>query len=214
MLPLIGLYVASCSPGRPAIKDSLVSKGGPLIACNGTYNQAKRRSLRTAPQKRVDDAPRTRDNRLSEAERILGGYLREKGLKQSTKRDRVLEVFLATRDHLSTEDLHLLVKEKDPTIGYTTVYRTLKLLTQCGLAFEVDFQDGVVRYEHGLNRRTHHHMVCTSCGDSVEFFAPELEEVQRRIGDQFRFKPLRHTFQILGTCQACLKKKRPPAIRK
>lgn len=170
--------------------------------------------MRTALPKRVDDPPRTRDNRLSEAERILGGYLREKGLKQSAKRDRVLEVFLATRDHLSTEDLHRLVKEKDPTIGYTTVYRTLKLLTQCGLAFEVDFQDGVVRYEHSLNRRTHHHMVCTSCGDSVEFFAPELEEVQRRVGDQFRFEPLRHTFQILGTCQACLKKKRPPAIKK
>lgn len=176
-------------------------------ARDATYNQAREKALRIALPKRVDDPPGTRDNRLSEAERILDAYLREKGLKQSGKRDRVLEVFLSTRDHLTTEDLHRLVREKDPTIGYTTVYRTLKLLTQCGLAFEVDFQDGVVRYEHSLNRRTHHHMVCTSCGDSVEFFAPELEEVQHRIGDQFRFEPSRHTFQILGTCQACLKKK-------
>ncbi len=99
----------------------------------------------------------------------------KRGLKQSAKRDRVLQVFLDAREHLSTEELHQRVKEKDSSIGYTTVYRTLKLLTQCGLAFEVDFQDGVVRYERSLNRRTHHHMVCTSCGDSVEFFAPELE---------------------------------------
>jgi Fur family transcriptional regulator, ferric uptake regulator len=162
--------------------------------------------LRTEIPKRVDD-PANPKALAGVAERMLAGYLREKGLKQSAKRDRVLEVFLNTRDHLSTEELHNLVKEKDLSIGYTTVYRTLKLLAQCGLAFEVDFQDGVVRYEHSLNRRTHHHMVCTSCGDSVEFFAPELEEVQRRIGDQFHFEPSRHTFQVLGTCRACLKKK-------
>ena len=157
-------------------------------------------------QKRVDDAPATREELFGIAGRILGGYLRERGLKQSTRRDRVLEVFLHSRDHLSTEDLHRLVKKKYPGIGYTTVYRTLKLLIQCGLAFEVDFHDGVARYEHSLNRRTHHHMVCTSCGDSVEFFAPELDEVQRRIGDQFRFEPSRHAFQILGTCETCRKK--------
>jgi Fur family ferric uptake transcriptional regulator len=119
-------------------------------------------------------------------------------------------VFLEARDHLSTEELHRLVKDEDPSIGYTTVYRTLKLLSQCGLASEVDFQDGVVRYEHSLNRRAHHHMVCTSCGDSVEFFAPELEKVQRRIGSQFHFEPTRHTFQIVGTCRTCLKKKLRP----
>ena len=179
-----------------------------MIARSGTYNQARKKALRTALSKRVDDPPVTRGNLLGVAERILAGYLREKGLKQSAKRDRVLEVFLNTRDHLSTEELHHLVKEKDPSIGYTTVYRTIKLLAQCGLAFEVDFQDGVARYEHSLNRRTHHHMVCTSCGDSVEFFAPELEKVQHRIGKQFCFEPSRHTFQILGTCQVCWKKKR------
>jgi Fur family ferric uptake transcriptional regulator len=177
-------------------------------SCDGTYNQARQKALTSAPQKRVDEASGDGENLLGVAERVLAGYLREKGLKQSAKRDRVLEAFLETRDHLSTEDLHRLVRKKDPTIGYTTVYRTLKLLAQCGLAFEVDFQDGVVRYEHSLNRRTHHHMVCASCGDSVEFFAPELEKVQRRIGNQFRFEPSRHTFQILGTCQSCLKKER------
>lgn len=157
-------------------------------------------------RKRVDDGAALSGNLQAVAEKVLGAYLRERGLKQSSKRDSVLEVFVATHDHLSTEELHRLVKEKDPSIGYTTVYRTLKLLTSCGLAFAVDFQDGMVRYEHSLNRRTHHHMVCTSCGDSVEFIAPELEDVQRRIGKKFRFAPLRHSFQIQGTCQECRRK--------
>lgn len=152
-----------------------------------------------------------REDLAEEALRILAAHLREKGLKQSAKRDCILDVFLAAHDHLSTEELHRLVRKRDPSIGYTTVYRTLKLLAQCGLAYEVEFQDGVARYELSLNRRTHHHMICTTCGDSVEFFAPELEDVERRIGQQFRFRPLRHTLQVLGTCASCLKKTTPQA---
>jgi Fur family ferric uptake transcriptional regulator len=153
--------------------------------------------------------PSDRAGLTGEASRILAGHLREKGLKQSAKRDCILDVFLAARDHLSTDELHRLVRERDPSIGYTTVYRTLKLLTQCGLAYEVDFHDGVARFEHSVNRRTHHHMVCTTCGDSVEFFVPELEDVERRIGKQFRFVSSSHAFQIFGTCASCLKKKQP-----
>jgi len=178
--------------------------------CGGTtgrtYNRARGEYLSHRSQKRVDDVQPGRGDLLSEAQRILANYLREKSLKQSAKRDCILNVFLKTRDHLSTEELHGLVKRLDPSIGYTTVYRTLKLLAQCGLAYEVDFSDGVMRYEHSLNRRTHHHMVCTSCGDSIEFFAPELEEIEGRIGKQFRFFPSRHSFQVFGTCQTCLKK--------
>ena len=159
-----------------------------------------------SPGKRVDDGQTARAELTIEAQQILANHLREKGLKQSAKRDRVLEAFLLTRDHLSTEDLYRIVKQRDSSIGYTTIYRTLKLLVQCGLAYEVDFHDGVARYELSLNRRTHHHMVCTSCGDSVEFFAPELEEVERCIGKEFRFVPARHSFQIFGTCQACVRK--------
>jgi Fur family ferric uptake transcriptional regulator len=163
--------------------------------------------LSTAITKRIDDAEPDRGDLAKEASRILAAHLREKGLKQSTKRDCILEIFLATREHLGIEELHRRVRERDPSIGYTTVYRTLKLLAQCGLAYEVDFRDGMARYESSLNRRTHHHMVCTSCGDSVEFFAPELEGVTRRIGKQFRFVPLRHSFQIFGTCNSCAEKK-------
>ena len=86
-------------------------------------------------QKRVDDSPGAREDLHNVAGRILAVYLREKGLKQSARRDLVLAVFLDTHDHLSTEELHHLVKARDPSIGSTTVYRTLKLLNDCGLAF-------------------------------------------------------------------------------
>ena len=154
-------------------------------------------------EKRVDNSAEARADVRTDAQRILREYLGKAGLKNSAKRDCVLNVFLDTRDHLSTDELHRLVKAKDPSIGYTTVYRTLKLLAKCGLASEVEFHDGVARYEHSLYRRTHHHMVCTFCGDSIEFFAPEIEAVEARIGRKFHFTPARHNFQIYGICKMC-----------
>jgi len=158
------------------------------------------------PEKRVDDQLSGSQKLIDDAKRILREHLARLGLKHSAQRDAILRVFFATRDHVSTEELHHLVKKRDAAIGYTTVYRTLKLFSQCGLASEVEFHDGVARFEHSLNRRGHHHMVCPVCGDSVEFFAPEVERVEHRIGKQFQFSTSRHSFQIYGTCAACQKK--------
>ena len=175
-------------------------------ACAALYNPWKRGCLKTMQEKRVDDRSDVSEEMAEDARQILREHLVRLGLKQSSQRDTILRVFLATRDHLTTEELHGLVKKVDASIGYTTVYRTLKLFAQCGLASEVEFHDGVVRYERRLNRRNHHHMVCTSCGDSVEFFSPEVEKVEHRIGKQFHYATDRHSFQIYGTCEACQKK--------
>jgi len=156
--------------------------------------------------KRIDDQPSISREMLREASDILHRHLKRVGLKHTEQRDAILRTFLETRDHLSTEELHRLVKKKDPRIGFTTVYRTLKLFTECGLASEVAFHDGISRYEHQYNRRSHHHMVCTECGSSVEFFSPELSRLEEEIGRQHRYTPTRHTFQIYGVCEDCRKK--------
>src|ERR1700677_1900795 len=118
----------------------------------------------------------------------------------------ILRTFLETHDHLSTDELHRLVQTKDAGIGYTTVYRTLKLLAECGLASEVAFHDGIARYEHQCNRRSHHHTVCAECGSSVEFFSREVDQLEQEIGRRHNYAPTRHTFQIYGVCEDCRKK--------
>ncbi len=87
-------------------------------------------------QKRVDDQSTSRES-VREAQEILHRHLKRVGLKHTEQRDTILQTFLETRDHMSTDELHRLVKKKDPKIGFTTVYRTLKLLAECGLASEV-----------------------------------------------------------------------------
>src|ERR1700740_476093 len=156
--------------------------------------------------KRIDDHAIISRESVREAEEIFHGHLKRVGLKLTEQRDTILRTFLETRDHLSTDELHGLVKKKDPHIGITTVYRTLKLLAACGLASEVAFHDGVARFEHQYNRRSHHHMVCTNCGSSVEFFSPEIGRLEQEIGRKHHYLTTRHSFQIYGVCENCREK--------
>jgi Fur family transcriptional regulator, ferric uptake regulator len=154
-------------------------------------------------QKRIDDQPTISRQMVREAQGILHRHLKRVGLKHTAQRDTILRTFLETRDHLSIDELHRLVQKQDSGIGYTTVYRTLKLLAECGLASEVAFHDGIARYEHQYNRRSHHHMVCTECGSSVEFFSQDVDNLEQEIGRRFHFHTTRHTFQIYGVCEDC-----------
>jgi len=157
-------------------------------------------------QKRIDDHAVISREAMREAQDIFLQHLKRVGLKHTEQRDTILRTFLETREHLSTDELHRLVKKKDARIGFTTVYRTLKLLAECGLASEVAFHDGIARFEHQYNRRSHHHMVCTECGSSVEFFTPEITRLEQEIGRKHHYMTTRHTFQIYGICEECRKK--------
>jgi Fur family ferric uptake transcriptional regulator len=152
---------------------------------------------------RIDDHPTISQEELEEARALFSRHIRSVGLKHTAQRNIILETFLGTHDHLSSDQLLQLVRQHDPKVGLTTVYRTLKLLRDCGLASEVAFHDGVMRYEHQHKRRSHHHMVCTRCGASAEFFSPEVDKVEKEIGRRFHYETTRHTFQIYGICEKC-----------
>ncbi len=134
---------------------------------------------------------------------ILLEHIQAAGLRRTNQRDLILEIFLSTEDHLTSEDLHGLVHKKDPTIGLTTVYRTLKLLTASGLAREVGFGDGKTYYEHHYNHDHHDHMICTECGRVIEFFSPEIEDLQDQMASNFGFKPTHHSLRMWGVCAEC-----------
>jgi Fur family ferric uptake transcriptional regulator len=163
-------------------------------------------SSRIMLQKRIDDQPSISHEMVREAQDILHGHLKRVGLKHTAQRDTILRTFLETREHLSIHELHTLVRKKDARLGFTTVYRTLKLFAECGLASEVAFHDGIARYEHQYNRRNHHHMVCTGCGSSVEFFSAEIERLEEEIGRKHHYITTRHPFQVYGICEDCREK--------
>lgn len=146
--------------------------------------------------------PKKKDRFLKEKEIFLE-HIQKAGLRKTGQRDLILEVFLSTEEHLSSEDLFWLVQKESPEIGHTTVYRTLKLLTEAGLAREVRLGDGRTYYEHHFEHEHHDHMICTECGKVIEFFSPELEAMQDKMAEKFNFKPTHHSLRILGLCETC-----------
>ena len=145
---------------------------------------------------------------MTEEQEVFLKHIQKAGLKRTAQRDLILEVFLRTEEHLSSEDLYRLVQREDPSIGQTTVYRTLKLLTEAGLAREVRFGDGRTHYEHNYKHQHHDHMICTECGKIIEFYSAELEAIQDAMAAKHRFEPTQHSLRILGVCYDCRRQKR------
>ena len=140
-----------------------------------------------------------------EEKRIFLEHIEKKGLRKTSQRDVILEVFLKTEEHLTSEDLYWLIQKKDPSIGHTTVYRTLKLLTEAGLAREVRFGDGKTYYEHHHDHEHHDHLICTGCGRIEEFFSAEIESLQDQIAEGLGFRPTHHSLRMWGVCTDCQK---------
>src|SRR5215510_2784561 len=134
---------------------------------------------------------------------IFFDHLKRAGYKRTAQRELILDVFLETEGHSSAEELYRLIKAEDPNVGFTTVYRTLKLLSECGLAREERFSDTHTRYEHLYNHQHHDHLICTECGRLIEFYSEEIENRQDEIAAQHNFQPTRHSLRIWGVCSDC-----------
>jgi Fur family ferric uptake transcriptional regulator len=131
----------------------------------------------------------------------LARYLDDHNLKRTRQREAILEVFLETTGHITSDDLYQRVRDRHANIGYTTVYRTMKIFCEAGLAIERNFEDGITRYE--IPHEHHDHLVCVRCGRIVEFECAMIESAQDRIAAEYGFRLLRHRHELYGHCPAC-----------
>jgi Fur family ferric uptake transcriptional regulator len=145
----------------------------------------------------------------------LTAYLAGKGLRATVQRDAIVSAFVDAGRHVSADELHALVKRTHPRIGFATVYRTLKLLADAGLAQERRFEDGFTRYEHAAADVHHDHLICTRCGAILEFENQRIEELQRMVAKRHGFRVVNHKLELYGLCSHCSAKvDRETATRK
>ncbi len=128
-------------------------------------------------------------------------YLEEHNFKRTKQREAILDVFLEVTGHISGDELFQRVREKHRHIGYTTVYRTMKIFCEAGLAVERSFEDGITRFE--IPHEHHDHLVCVRCGRIVEFECRMIESAQDRIALEYGFRLLRHRHELYGHCADC-----------
>ncbi|MEA3493147.1 MAG: transcriptional repressor [Candidatus Margulisiibacteriota bacterium] len=130
-------------------------------------------------------------------------YLEQKSLKLTRQRTAIAQMFLAKKGHICVDELYYTLRKKYPSIGHTTVYRTIKLLKNAKIAAEMNFTGKRKRFEQVLDRKHHDHFICRKCGKVIEFFDSDLERRQEKICKKYNFDSKQHQMQIFSICGKC-----------
>ena len=135
--------------------------------------------------------------------------LRPAGSKRSSKRDRIIDVFLGQDGHLTADDLVDLIRKEDQQISRATVYRTLAWMEAAGIARKVDFGEGRFRFEHSYRHPRHFHLICKSCNRSMEFLSSDIEQLIEEVAEARHFNVGQSVVQLYGTCDDCVAGRKP-----
>lgn len=127
---------------------------------------------------------------------------------RSTRQFQAVSDELAhSADFLSAQDIHAAIRSRGDSIGLATVYRALQSLADSGRADVLRTESGEARYRD-CSREHHHHLVCRSCGRTVEVQGPAVEAWAAQVGEDHGFVDLDHTLELFGLCQACVRRDR------
>lgn len=132
---------------------------------------------------------------------ILREYVAQNGLKFTRQRELIAEVFFQAEGHLNAEEVLERVRKEQPQVSLATVYRTMKLLTECGLAESHRFGERQTLYEPAPEEDDHHdHIICTDCGKITEFYDQRIEALQERIAEKRGFVVTHHRMELYAEC--------------
>lgn len=130
----------------------------------------------------------------------LDSYLQRKNLKQTKQRKRIVELFIDLKSHLSAEELHEAARRDGQSVGLATIYRTLNLLADAGLAEQKSFGEGHFVYEINRPGDHHDHIICLDCGSVIEFGNDEIERLQESVAAKHDFRLTSHRLDLYGHC--------------
>ena len=136
-------------------------------------------------------------------------FLSRTGLKTTRHRRQIVQAFFAAGRHLTAEQLYQSLQDQDPGIGLVTVYRTLKLLREAGLATGRQFGDAYTRFDPTPVDRPHDHLICVRCGRIQEFQDPSLYTLRARVARRQGFTVTEHRLDVYGLCRDCARLDRP-----
>jgi len=154
--------------------------------------------------------PSSRGIHAPDLERLrtdLNAFMLRRGLRSTEQRRLIIDTLFTAREHVTIDRLLEQVRVTDPKVGYATVYRTLKLLTESGVAQEHHFGDGHTRYELADSEAHHDHLICVECGSITEFEEPAVEALQDRIASRHGFEIRAHKHELYGVCADCQRKR-------
>lgn len=154
-------------------------------------------------RKAAHETPVAREAVLAHFREVLMAHMAKQGLRSTDQRRAIVEAFFRAPNHVSIEELLAQVRAEQPGVGYATVYRTLKLLAECGVAHERQFGDGLTRYELADEESHHDHLICVECDKILEFEEARIEALQEEIANKYGYILKSHKHEMYGVCPEC-----------
>lgn len=133
--------------------------------------------------------------------RVFTEHLAKNGLRLTGQRRLILDHFLKADHHLSQDEIYVALRSHG--VGRATVFRTLKMLQECGLISPVVGRGGTTRFEVEHDRPHHDHLICVTCGRIQEVRWPKLEKIQDDACRKAGFVPKWHRHEVFGQCREC-----------
>ncbi|TAJ24483.1 MAG: transcriptional repressor [Nitrospirae bacterium] len=140
-------------------------------------------------------------NKAPKETRVLKEHLAKHQLKLTHQREQILHEFLKV-EHITAEQMYRMLAKKDPHIGLATIYRTLNLFCEAGLAQARHFGTQT-QYDNVSHKGHHDHLICTGCGKIVEFENCDIERLQEEVAKRNGFTIQTHKLELYGLCSGC-----------
>jgi len=136
--------------------------------------------------------------------------LKDNSLKLTGPRQMILNVLADHRTrHLTADEIHRLLLEKDEKAGIATVYRTLSLLEKLEFVNGIYLDDGCIRYQlmDSSEKHEHHHLICEKCGQIIDMPDDLLDQLEKQVKEKYGFQVRNHKVKLYGICCECDEKK-------
>jgi Fur family ferric uptake transcriptional regulator len=134
-------------------------------------------------------------------------FLRENNYPLTQPRETILRAFLESNGYVGARELHREAKKWDKQISLSTVYRTMHLIVECGLANQNTFGIGAKYFQKVSGKKNHDQLVCTLCGKVVMFQHPLIEASnvfwQEEVAKKHQFFITSHGMTLFGICGDC-----------
>ena len=123
--------------------------------------------------------------------------------RKTRQRDAIMAIMADETDFRSAQQVHAALVAAGQTVGLATVYRNLQTLTEIGELDSLRSEEGETLYRRCTARRHHHHLVCRSCGYTVDIQDDQLEQWIAEISQRYQFSDIEHMADIFGLCVNC-----------
>ncbi|MGY5852845.1 MAG: transcriptional repressor [Candidatus Thorarchaeota archaeon] len=138
---------------------------------------------------------------MSSSQPCTAETLKKWGYRATPQRIAICDALHNAGSHPTVDEVHKVVVKRDPTVSLATVYKTLQLLTEIGLAREISFRDEPTRYDPTVD--SHLNLVCTNCGKIDDYYLDKIDDIATTIEQRTNFSVQRQNFELYGLCSEC-----------